>query len=127
MTTWAIGSVAGLTWEILGILTCGVRLGAFTPPSPMGHQPLCREAPREAEAMFSCLLQAWARPEVPNGSAGGRGGVSTGVGDQDNPKPKPNLWGPVQPLRVQIQAESSRTAVSSLQRHSDQLLTHWFR
>lgn len=69
---------------------------------PWTISPCAGEAPRETEAMFPCLAQAWTRPM----SAGGRGGASTGVGEQDNPKYKPSLWGHVQPLRVQIRAES---------------------
>lgn len=42
MTAWAMGLVAGLPWEVVGILLRVVYLGVFTPSSPTGCQPLCR-------------------------------------------------------------------------------------
>lgn len=96
-----MGSVTRVPWEIVGILPLVVSLGAFTLPSPIS--PCTWETLREAGAAFPCLAQAWAWPEVPNDSS--RGAHSVGLGDQDSPEPKPDLWGHMQPLGAQIQAE----------------------
>lgn len=122
VTAWAMGLVAGIPWEIMAIQSWVVCLGAFTPSSPTSHQPLCRGNPSGGRGCVPMSSTGQGFPVMALGRC------SMQIGGQDSPEPTPGLQGHVWPLGAQIQeAGAVWMAVSGLQRHPDQLLTHWLR
>lgn len=114
MTAWAMGLVAGLPWEVVGIL-----YGYLPHLVPQAVSHCVGETPREAEAASLCPAQGFPMTALGRCSMGMGGRTVLNSGQACR-----GAW----PLGAQVQAEGTAwVAVSGLQRHPDQLLTHWLR